>query len=199
MLVKIRKKEDGPSAIFSASAETGPAGLSIVVNARHKSFEVLTQGSTWLFPEHAQDEHFAMLIESEGAVAEAIFLAQTPDEAEELRRPMFEQYCKDQLVLMFVRDELLLGGKQLGHCFAEASDLAPSLPEGFASVIKEVEPDSVAEVMISTFGKALTETGEEQFGMECRHPEYGDFEIVVRRKSVEKSPQKSVAKTRFGV
>lgn len=197
MLVKIRKKEDGPAAIFSASAEIGPAGLCIVINAQHKNFEVLTQGTSWLFPEHFQDEHFSMLIESEGAVAEAIFVAQTPEEAEELCRPRFDQYEKDQIVLMFIRDELLLNGTQLGHCFAEASDSAPELPDGFASVIKEAEPESVAEVMINAFGAAMVETGEDLLNMECRHPEYGDFEIVVRRKPIAEMSQKSIAKTRF--
>jgi len=197
MLVKIRKKEDGPSAIFSASAERGPLGLTVVINAYERDFEIESQGATWLFPEHFQDEHFAMLFTSQGQTAEVILVAENPEDAEELRLPRFDQREKDQLVIAFIKDGLLARGLQLGHCFGDTADHAPEPPEGFTSVIKKAKPDSVAEVMISTFGQALMEADDDQFGMECHHPEYGTFEIIVRRKNTEEKPQNSIAKPHF--
>jgi hypothetical protein len=198
MRVKIRKKEDGPSAIFSASAERGPLGLTVVINAQDRDFEIQSMGTTWLFPEYARAEHFAILITSDGHAAEAILVAETPEDVDDLRRSIFDQRVKEQLVLAFVKDDLLLNGEQLGHCFAESADKAPALPEGFDSFIKKAAPDSVAEVMIDAFGQAMVETGEDQILMECHHPMHGEFEIVVRRKNFEKNDQKSIANPRFG-
>jgi hypothetical protein len=182
MLVKIRKKEDGPSAIFSASAERVALGLIVVVNARNRDFEVQARGLTWLFPEHSQDEHFAMVITCDGSTGEVILVAETMEDVEDLRRSVFEQKEKGQLVLAFVRDGLSTKGSQLGYCLGDTSDHAPELPEGFNSVIRQARPESVAEVMISTFGQALAESSDSSFSMECHHPAFGEFNIVVFKK-----------------
>lgn len=182
MLVKIRKQNDGPSAIFSASAERVELGLTVVINARDRDFEVHARGHSWLFPEHSQDEHFAMVVTSDGCTAEVILVAESPEDVEDLRRSVFEQREKDQLVLAFVRDGLSLRGVQLGHCFGDTADQAPELPEGFGSVIRQAKPESVAEVMISTFGQALAESGETSFTMGCHHPVFGEFSIAVFKK-----------------
>lgn len=182
MLVKIRKKDDGPSAIFSASAERGELGLTVVINAAGRDFEIQSQGTTWLFPEHFGDEHFAMLITSQGQAAEVILVAESPEDAEDLRRPRFDQREKDQLVLAFLREDLARRGAHLGYCLGDTADQSPELPEGFDSVIGQAKPESVAEVMISTFGQALAESGETSFTMDCRHPEFGEFSIAVFKK-----------------
>lgn len=182
MLVKIRKQNDGPSAIFSASAERVELGLTVVINARDRDFEIQSEGSTWLFPEHFQDEHFAMVITSDGCAAEVILVAETPEDVVDLRRSRFDQREKDQLVLAFVKDDLVLRGTQLAHCFGDAADQAPALPDGFGSIIHRAKPESVAEVMISTFGQALAESGETSFTMGCHHPVFGEFSIAVFKK-----------------
>jgi hypothetical protein len=182
MLVKIRKQKDGPSAIFGASAERVELGLTVVINARARDFEVESEGATWLFPEHFQDEHFAMVIASDGCTAEVILVAETAEDVVDLRRPRFDQREKDQLVLVFLRDGLIERGAQLAHCFEDTADSAPALPDGFGSVIRRAKPESVAEVMITTLGQALADSGETSFSMDCHHPEFGEFSIAVFKK-----------------
>ncbi len=182
MLVKIRKKEEGPSAIHSASAERGALGLTVVINAAGRDFEVQARGLTWLFPEHSRDNHFAMVITSGGCTAEVILVAETPDDVEDLRRSVFDQREKDQLVLAFIRDELTTRGSHLGYCLGDTADQAPELPEGFGSVIRQVKPESLGEVMAYTFGQALADCGETSFTMACHHPEFGEFSISVFKK-----------------